>query len=119
MRWQGKDTTAVKHGTRSTPKDYGQCHKPRALTTSSDQPREVVMSGTTPSDPTPGPNTSDSRSRMIVLAIAFVAIELLGLVGIVMAPGADLGQVAIFAVSGALVLVPILFAIALRSNVRK
>ena len=56
---------------------------------------------------------------MIVLAVAFVAMELLGLVGIVMAPRADLGQVAIFAVSGALVLVPILFAIALRSNVRK
>lgn len=77
------------------------------------------MSGTTPSNPTPRPNSSGSRSRMIGLAVAFVAIELLGLVGIVMATRADLGQVAIFAVSGALVLVPILFAIALRSNVRK
>lgn len=77
------------------------------------------MSGTTPSNPTPGPNWSGSRSRMIVLAVAFVAMELLGLVGIVMGTRTDLGQVAIFAVSGALVLVPILFAIALRSNVRK
>ena len=54
-----------------------------------------------------------------VLAIAFIGVELLGIAGLVLAPRLDLGNVALVAVSGAMIVVPILFAIALRTSGRK
>ncbi|RYG38623.1 MAG: hypothetical protein EON93_01705 [Burkholderiales bacterium] len=59
------------------------------------------------------------RAKQFALIVGFIAIELLGLAGLVLAPRVDLDQVALVAVSGAMIVVPILFAIALKTGTRK
>lgn len=72
-----------------------------------------------PSEENKPANIKHLHAKRLALAAAFIAVELLGLAGLVMAPRLDLGQVALIAVSGAMVIVPILFAIALRTSKRK
>ncbi len=72
-----------------------------------------------PSDPKAPQAAKGSRTKMVALGAAFLVIELVGIAGFVLASSANLDQLALFAVSGALVVVPILFAVALGSKVGK
>lgn len=71
--------------------------------------------------PTPGSGNSHSanRGRMVAIVVGLLLVELLGVAGLVVGLTMDLTSFAVIAVSAALVIVPILFAIALRSHVRK
>lgn len=78
-----------------------------------------------PETPSPPPDSRkpDAAKRVhgkpLVLAIAFIAVELVGIAGLVLAPRLDLGNVALVAVAGAMMIVPILFVIALRTSRRR
>ena len=73
-----------------------------------------------PSSPEPHKRETVKRTaKPLALAMAFIAVEVLGIAGLVLAPRLDLVNVALVAVSGAMIVVPILFAIALRTSGRK
>ena len=57
--------------------------------------------------------------RMMWMVIGLVAIEILGVVGLVAVLDGGLNQIAPVAVCIALIVVPILFGIALRSELRR
>ncbi len=79
----------------------------------------MLKTSPSPPDNEKPAKTKHMHTKRLALVIAFIAVEMLGLAGLVLAPRFDLGQIAIFAVSGAMIIVPILFAVALRSGARK
>ena len=60
-----------------------------------------------------------TRGRLIWLAVGIIAVELLGVAGLVLAFTGGIENYTVIAVCGALIVVPILFGIALRSEIKR